>query len=95
MDDDAQKHRVECAQKVVYIKGKPIASKHVNNLLGDESLVPTQVSPIHLISNKDAQNSRIHSQQNLDHTDLTSTSFLFWIYYMNLIWAFERQYLPI
>ncbi len=54
MDDDAQKHRVECAQKVVYIKGKPIASKHVNNLLGDESLVPTQVSPIHLISNKDA-----------------------------------------
>ena len=53
-DDDARKRRVERARKAIYVKGKPIASKHVNNLLGDESLVPTRVSPIHLISNKDA-----------------------------------------
>ncbi len=50
MDNDIWKRWVECARKAIYVKGKPITSKHVDDLLGNESLVPTQVSPIHLIS---------------------------------------------
>jgi hypothetical protein len=53
MDNDTRKRRVERAQKAIYVKGKPITSKHVNNVLGDESLVPTRVSPNTLISNQD------------------------------------------
>jgi len=52
MDNDARKRWVEHAWKAIYVKGKPITSKHVDNLLGDESLVPTQVCHIHLIPNK-------------------------------------------
>jgi hypothetical protein len=53
MDNNTRKHRVERARKAIYIKGKPITSKHVDNVLSDESLVPTRVSPNTLISNED------------------------------------------
>ena len=53
MDNDTRKCRVEHARKAIYVKGKPITSKHVDNVLGDESLVPTRVSPNTLISNQD------------------------------------------
>ena len=49
-NSDAQKCWVEHAQKAIYVKGKPIGSKHVEDLLKNESLVPTRVSLIHLIS---------------------------------------------
>jgi hypothetical protein len=52
-DNDTRKRRVERARKAIYIKGKPITSKHVDNVLGDESLVPTRVSPNPLIPNED------------------------------------------
>ncbi len=41
MDSDTRKCQVEHAQKAIYVKGKPITSKQVDDLLGDESLVPT------------------------------------------------------
>jgi len=41
MNNDICKCWVECAWKAIYIKGKPITSKHVDNLLSNESLVPT------------------------------------------------------
>ena len=53
MDNDTCKRWVERAWKAIYIKGKPITSKHVDNVLSDESLVPTRVSPNTLISNED------------------------------------------
>ena len=51
-DSDVRKRRVKRAQKAMYVKGKPITSKYIDNLLGDESLVPTRVCPIPLIYNK-------------------------------------------
>jgi hypothetical protein len=50
-DNDIRKRWVERARKAIYVKGKPITSKHIDDLLGDESLVPTQVCPIPLIYN--------------------------------------------
>jgi len=52
MDSDVWKHRVECAWKAMYVKGKPITSKYIDDLLGNKSLVPTWVCPIPLIYNK-------------------------------------------
>ena len=52
-DNDACKHQVEHAQKEIYVKGKSIISKHIDELLSDGSVVPTQVCPIHLTSNRD------------------------------------------
>jgi len=85
-DNDSRKHRVERARKAIYVKGKPITSKQVDDLLGDGSLVPTRVCLIHLISqaNKGAYNYRTHSQQNLDHTTSISTLYLFQISYTSL-----------
>lgn len=52
-DDDVRKRQIERARKAIYVKGKPIDSKHVDDLLGNVSVVPTRVSPIHLRSSKD------------------------------------------
>ena len=85
-DNDSWKHQVERAPKAIYVKGKPIMSKQVDNLLGDRSLVPTWVYLIHLIyqANKGAYNYRMCSQQNLDHMASISTLYLFQISYMSL-----------
>jgi hypothetical protein len=82
-DNNSQKHRVERARKAIYVKGKPIMSKQVDDLLGDRSLVPTRVCLIHLIyqANKDTYNSRTHSQRNLDHMASIFTLYLFQISY--------------
>jgi hypothetical protein len=82
-DNDSRKHQVERARKAIYVKGKPIMSKQVDDLLGDRSLVPTWVCLIHLIyqANKDTYNSRMHSQQNLDRMALIFTLYLFQISY--------------
>jgi hypothetical protein len=83
-DNDSWKHRVERARKAIYVKGKPITSKRVDELLGDGSLVPTRVCLIHLISqdNKRAyHNSRTRSQRSLDHTTSISILYLFRISY--------------
>ena len=42
MDNDTWKHWVKHVWKAIYVKGKPIVSKHVNNLLSNESLVSEQ-----------------------------------------------------
>lgn len=48
-DNNTRKRQVERARKAIYVKGKPIGSKHVDKVLGDVSLVPTRVCPIPFI----------------------------------------------
>ncbi len=37
------RHNIELAQKWIYVNRKPLTSKHIEDLLGTKSLVPTQV----------------------------------------------------
>ena len=50
IDSHTLKHDIEVAQKWIYIGGKPLTSKHLEDLLGTKSLVPTRVCAHSLLS---------------------------------------------
>jgi hypothetical protein len=41
IDNHPHRHDIELAQKWIYIDGKPLTSKHIEDLLSMKSLVPT------------------------------------------------------
>jgi hypothetical protein len=50
VDNHALKHDIEVARKWIYVDGKPLTSKRLEDLLGTKSLVPTRVRAQSLLS---------------------------------------------
>jgi hypothetical protein len=43
IDNHPRRHDIELARKWIYVDGKPLTSKRIEDLLGTKSLVPTRV----------------------------------------------------
>jgi hypothetical protein len=50
VDDRRRQRKIEKARNIIYIQGKSITSKKVEDLLAEESLVPTRACTDHQIT---------------------------------------------
>jgi hypothetical protein len=78
IDDNHRKIRVTTARRLIYDKQHRVNSAAVENLLKEESLVPTSVCAYDLLTYPHLDNSasRMHSQRDYHHSASTSLSCL-------------------